>query len=487
MSPRPSLRLFAAGVLAVVVALAVVGWTFLDDDPEAAPAVEQPQEWAFVTEPDLSAPYIDVSRYAVDGATPADDQLVFLAPKDGDSMTGPLIVNGEGLPVWIGPDERAYDLRVQQYEGEPVLTWWRGDTVTPYYGAGEFVLVDSSYEEVATVTTHGVMRADYHEMTLTDEGTALLIGHRLVRRDLTDRGGSRRSWVADGIVQEVDVATGEVLFEWSALEHIPISQAMVGLRAYGSGDSRTDPYDFAHLNSVTEDGDDAFLISARNTSAVYRVDRDTGAVQWTLGGKASDFTMAGDSEFYWQHDAQRQADGTITLFDNEAAPPKAKRSRGLRLTLDMATLTARVATEYLPPDRRLSGSQGNLQVMPNGHVFVGWGSRHYYSEYTADGELLLDGDFGTGESYRSYRFPWVGRPAEPPTLTLADGTAYVSWNGATEVAAWRFLAGADAASARDVGTIRREGFETSAEIPDEPYIAVQALDADGTVLTTVEH
>jgi Arylsulfotransferase (ASST) len=483
MSPRLSFRVVAVGVVAI--ALVVVGWTFLDDDPKKDPD-EPPGEWTFVTEPDLVAPVIDVSRYDVEGEAATDEDLIFLAPKDGESMTGPLIVNGEGVPVWIGPDERAYDFRVQQYEGEPVLTWWRGETIMPYYGAGEVVIVDKSYQEIATVSTRGIIPADYHETTITDEGTALLIGHRLERRDLRDRGGSARGWVADGVVQEVDIETGKVLFEWSALEHIPIEDAMVGLRSYGGGGSRSEPYDYAHLNSVTEDGDDAFLISARNTSAVYRVDRETGAVDWTLGGKSSDFTMTGDSEFAWQHDAQRQPDGTITLFDNEAAPAKAKRSRGLRLAVDTRTHTARVVTEYLPPDRRLSGSQGNLQEMANGHVFVGWGSQQYYSEFTAEGELLVDGDFATGESYRSYRFPWVGDPTGRPRLKVSDGTAYVSWNGATEVASWRFLAGSDAASARDVGTIRREGFETSAEIPDEPYIAVQALAADGSVLATVE-
>ena len=482
MTQRLSFRVTAAVI--VVLALIVVGWSFRDDGPGDASA-EAYQAWSFVSEPDLSAPVIDVSKYDVPGAPPSDQGMIFLSPKDGEARTGPLIVDNQGRPVWIGPEERAYDLRVQQYQGQPVLTFWRGDTITPYYGAGEFVLLNEEYQEVASVTTHGVIAADYHDGTITDHGTALLIGHRLVQRDLSARGGSTHGWVADGIVQEVDIATGKVLFQWDALSHIPISDAMIGLKAYGSGESREDPYDYAHINSVTEDGDDAFLISARNTSAVYRVDRDTGKVDWTLGGKSSDFTMAGNSEFYWQHDAERQADGTLTLFDNEAAPPRAHQSRGLRLALDMKTHTASVATSYRPPDGRLAGSQGNVEVLPNGNVFVGWGSRHYYSEYTADGRLLVDADFGTGESYRTYQMPWTGRPTQPPSLVVSDGTAYVSWNGATEVAAWRFLAGEDAESARNVGEVRWEGFETSAEVLDAPYVAAQALDANGRVLTTV--
>jgi outer membrane protein assembly factor BamB len=480
-------RTFIAAAAAVVLALvAVVSWNFRDDsEEEEEPAEVAPQEWTYVSEPDLVAPVIDVSTYDVDGAAESKpDDLIFLAPKDGKSMTGPLIVDAAGQPVWIGPDVRAYDLRVQEYEGEPVLTYWRGVSPHPTYGTGEFVIVDQSYEEIATVTTHGIMKADYHELTLTDDGTALLIGRRLERRNLTAKGGPRAGWIADNIVQEVDIETGKVLFEWSSLEHIPISEAQVGLRAYGDG-TRSTPYDYSHLNSVTEDTDGSLLISARNTNAVYRVDRETGEVDWRLNGKNSDFTMVGNSRFAWQHDAQRQPDGTITLFDNEAGPPKAKQSRGLRLALDMKTMTARVVTEYLPPDGRLSRSQGNMQVRSNGNVFIGWGEEPYYSEYTADGELLLDGDFGTGESYRAYRLPWHAQPSTKPALAVENGTAYVSWNGATDVAAWRFLAGADAASARDVGTVRREGFETSAEVPDAPYVAAQALDANGRVIRTV--
>jgi hypothetical protein len=481
---RPPYRLLLV-VGGVTLALIVAGWTFLkkDDDATADPI----EEWEYVTEQDLTAPMIDVSKYNGTGEQPdvGDESYVFLAMKDGESMTGPLIVNADGTPVWIGPDERVYDFRVQRYRGKPVLTYWHGDTIRRYAGAGNLVILNQQYEEIATVKTNGIWGADYHDTTLTDDGTALLIGHRLVRRDLSSIGGSSNAWVSDGIVQEVDIATGKVLFEWSTLEHVPIRQTRIAMDKFGRG-TRSKPVDYSHLNSVTEDGDKHLLISARNTCAVYRVDRRTGKVDWTLGGEASDFRMAGNSEFYWQHDAQRQAGGTITLFDNQGHPDMAKRSRGLRLALDPKTHTARVVTEYLPPDDRLSGSQGNLQVMRNGHVFIGWGSQRYYSEYTADGGLLLDADFGTGESYRAYRFPWVSRPTNPPTLTVDNGTAYVSWNGATEVARWRFLTGDDADTARAVATVRREGFETSAEIPDSPYVAVQALDADGDVLATVE-
>lgn len=461
-----------AGILLMLVAA-------LSCDGAADESTSPLHEYA--TLPDRTPPIIDVTAYPS-----VKDALFFLAPKDGDAMTGPMIVDGEGEPVWIGPDRRGYDLRVQTYRGKPALTWWRradGDK-----NNGEVVIMDRSYRPIATVTTHGML-SDFHETTLTPRGTALLIGHRTVRHDLSVVDGPRRGWVMDNVVQEVDIATSRVLFEWSAMEHIPLTASQVRLRpgahGYGTG-KRGDPWDFAHINSITEDGD-SLLISARNTCAVYRVNRTSGKVDWTLGGgSSSDFRFVDGARFIWQHDAQRQPDGTITLFDNHGTLRRGGESRGLRLRLDVPNRTATTVKEYRLPGGRLAGSQGNMQVRANGNVVLGWGANPTYSEFTPNGHLLMDADFGSGESYRVYRLPWVGMPATPPTLVVEDGTAFVSWNGATEVASWRFLAGADAGDASEVTTVPRDGFETSADVPDKPYVAAEALDADGTVLGTAE-
>jgi Arylsulfotransferase (ASST) len=475
-SMRARRAVLTAAILPLIAALGCDGGDSADE------SASTPRE-GYVTLPGRTPPVVEVTAYhgAAGRQALADDALFFLAPKDGDEMTGPLIVDSAGEPVWIGPEVRAYDLRVQTYHGRPVLTWWRR-----IYGprVGEVVIMDQSYRRIATVTTRGA-RIDPHETTLTPRGTALLIGDRTVQRDLRSVGGPRRGWVEDNVVQEVDVATGRVLFEWSALEHIPLTDSRIGLPAddYGDG-TRDDPWDFVHANSVTEDGD-SLLVSARNTCAIYRIDRTTGEVDWTLGGRSSDFRFGGGARFVWQHDAQRQPDGTITLFDNHGTYAEGGESRGLRLRLDVASRTATQIRAYRLPGGRLAATQGNLQVRADGQVVVGWGSSPHYSEFASDGRRLLDADFGTGESYRVYRMPWVGRPTRP-TLVVQDGKAFVSWNGATEVAAWRFLAGADAAGASVVATVTREGFETSVDVPDASYVAVRALDADGTVLGTAE-
>jgi len=475
----------AACIGLVLLALAITAYRYYSGPDEGRP----PGQY-FVSRPDLSAPKIKIIDYNTPtgrSATAAQDP-VFIAPKEGEPMTGPVILDADGDPIWIHPlhDEiRAFDFKVQKYQGKPVLTWFQGPDLALGYGQGKYVLMNESYQRIATVNTQGSL-ADHHGMTLTPDGTALMITYREIPYDLSDIGhGPKDGYLLNQVVQEVDVATGKVLFRWSALGHIPVDQTeiKVGPNVQIDG-SEDNPLDFAHINSVTEDSDGDLLISGRNTSAVYKVDRQTGKVEWTLGGEASDFTMAGNSEFVWQHDVHRQPDGTITIFDNEAAPQVGPESRGLRLALDMKTMTARVVTQYLPPEERVAASQGSVQVRRNGDVFVGWGKEPYYSEYTGDGDLLFDARVIDAQSYRAHRQAWVGHPVDPPDIAVKNSTAYVSWNGSTQVTAWRFLAGDDAASAQPVGTVPRSGFETSSKVPDAPYIAAQALGDDGQVLST---
>ena len=459
------------------------------DEPDTTAESEGASEsddatWDFVTRPDLNAPKIDITG----DPSKTGEGLVFLAPKGGDDpMRGPVITDRFGEPVWVQPvgSRWIYDFRVQEYEGKPVLTWWRGKHLSGGYGRGEYVLMDRSYSEITSVATPD-LGPDFHDMTLTDRGTALMTSFPIVRRDLSEIGGPKNGYVANCIVQEIDVETGKVVFRWNMLADVPLTETTEtpdhNPKEPGTKKAPLDPF---HVNSIYPDGKNGLLVSARNTHAVYRIDKRTGRLDWTLGGKGTDFEMKGNSEFAYQHDAQRRSDGTITLFDNEAGPQVGEESRGLQLEVDEKSMTAEVVQEYLPPDGRLSNSQGNMQVRPNGNVVIGWGSEENYSEYSSDGELLYDAAVN-GQSYRVFRFPWHAKPTEPPRFMYQKGKAYVSWNGATEVASWRFIAGKDKASATKVATVPRDGFETSAKMVDRPYIAAQALDAQGKVLATAE-
>jgi Arylsulfotransferase (ASST) len=434
---------------------------------------------SYASRPDLKPVVVRVV-HAEAGLAPGP---IFIAPKRGPGQGGPLIIGENGQPIWFKPlpgGRRATDFRVQQYAGRPVLTWWEG-IATGGRGAGEGVIADESYHVIARVKAGNGERMDLHEFTLTPRGTALILAYRDRSRDLRAWGGPKDGEVTDGIVQEVDVATGAVLFQWHAMGAVRLDESYKPARG-------REAWDAFHLNSVDEDADGNLIVSARHTRAVYKIDRATGRIVWRLGGKRSSFQMGRGTHFALQHDARAEADGTIRIFDNSSRKLRV-RSRAIWIRLDTAARTATLVRERHHPDHVLAGTQGDVQVLPNGDTFLGWGSQGRVSELGPDGRLLLDLRLPhRWDTYRAYRAPWVGRPTTAPAVdaeTRQDGgtTVYASWNGATEVAAWQVLVGDTAGAMQVAATVPRSGFETRVRLPDlAPEVAVRALDAGGAVL-----
>lgn len=200
-------------------------------------------------------------------------------------------------------------------------------------------------------------------------------------------GGLDNVTVLDGIIQEIEIETGRVLFEWHSLDHIDLEETYIGPpRRLGA------PLDYVHINSIEVDTDGNLIISGRHTHAIYKIDRVTGEIIWRLHGKRSDFRMGPNARFAWQHDARRQLNGTLTLFDNhESGTGVGGNSRGMVLDLDMGTMTATLTYQYIHPTAILSVSQRNMQVLPNGNLFVGWGSAPVFSEFGPEGDLRFNG------------------------------------------------------------------------------------------------
>ncbi|MBA3790084.1 MAG: arylsulfotransferase family protein, partial [Rubrobacter sp.] len=357
----------------------------------------------------MRPPVIDVTTNAR-GTAPG---YILIAPKNGPEEEGPgqdgaMILNDSGQLAWFHSlfreDKDIMDFKVQSYRGEPVLTWWEG--VHGGYGQGGYVILDGSYREIARVRAGNDYRGDHHEFLISPRDTALFTVYKQTPGDLSSVGGPADGTVLDGIVQEVDIETGEVLFEWHSLDHVGLDES-----SSGAPKNPKFAFDYFHINSIDVDHDDNLLVSSRMTSAVYKINYQTGEVMWRLGGEKSDFEMGPGTRTRFQHDARRQPDGTITIFDNGALKTD-KLSRGIVLRLDEDAMTATLVKEYPNPDKKLSGTQGNVQVLPDGNVFVGWGSAPSFSEFSKEGELLFDANFPPeAESYRAFRFEWIGRPS----------------------------------------------------------------------------
>ncbi len=411
---------------------------------------------------------------------------VFIAPSSGPGARGPMIFDNRGDIVWFHPTKPriATNFRTALYRGRPVLTWWEG-TTSAGLGVGSHVIFDSSYKQIANFPAGGGRQSDLHEFQITPHGTALVSSYETRYMDLRAYGGSQNGEVVGGVFQEIEIPSAKVLFEWRSLDHVTLDESHQRPGA--------NFFDYFHINSIDIDGDGNYLVSARSTWAVYKIARKTGKVIWRLGGKKSDFSMGRGTVFAWQHDARHHAGGKeITIFDDGGAPTVEPQSRILVIALDLKRMQATLARTYTHhPGRLQAHFMGNAQVLPNGNVIAGWGSEPYVTEWNHDGAIEFDAKLPSGgQNYRAFRFPWVGHPSKPPRIG-ADGKGrarrvYASWNGATEVVAWRLDSGKTTGALTPGATVPKKGFETELAQPPTGarYAAAVALDKHGKPLKT---
>jgi hypothetical protein len=424
----------------------------------------------FHSRPDLVPPVLTVTQKHEGTA----DGHLFLAPNSGLGMRGPLIVDDAGQPLWFHNTHPvvAMNFRAAVWKGQPVLTWWEGKT-TRGLGEGSHVIMDSSYRVLHRMPAGNGRPSDLHEFVITPRGTALVTSWERANVDLSSVGGPSSGLVIGGVVQELELPTGRVLFEWRSLDHVAVGESYWPWSATGG-------YDYFHVNSVELDHDGNLLVSARNTWTIYKLDRGSGDVIWRLGGKQSDFAMGGGTKFAWQHDARRHggSDYLLSVFDDGSNPAVQPQSKALILKLDERRKTATLFRKFTHHPNVLAHALGSVQMMPNNNVLVGWGTAPYITEYSLDGKVLLDLRLPKGgENYRALRLPWSGHPVLPPAMVVkyvkGGHLIYASWNGATELAGWR------------VGdeTYPRTGFETEIVAPPGmKHVTVTPVDRTGKPL-----
>jgi Arylsulfotransferase (ASST) len=438
--------------------------------------------------PELRPPSVTVT-VSSPAVAPGDE---FVAPYTGPGQAGPMILDSSGGLVWfkaLPTNTFATNFQVQEYGGRPALTWWQGHITVHGFGLGEGVIANQDYREIAHVRAGNGVEADLHDFQLTPQGTALITAYDPVLCNLSKVGGSAYDAVTDGLFQEIDVRTGLVMYQWSSLDHVALSESYSGIRVSSS----SEPYDYFHINSINVDHDGSLLISARNTWTAYDLDAAGGQILWRLGGKRSSFTIGAGAQTAWQHDPRQLADGSFSIFDNGSSPTVHRQSRGIVLSLDAQNRTATLLSQFIHTPPLIAESQGNLQALENGDWFVGWGQAPDFSELSATGALLFDAHFPHHtQSYRGFRFQWTGTPADAPVFAVQpaaqrSATVYASWNGATQVSSWRVLSGASARTLNTVAQVPRSGFETVIALPAGgagAFMTVQALNAAGAVIGT---
>jgi hypothetical protein len=480
------------------------------------PITQSPQVWSFVSEPNLHPMKITVNTYQPGTSS----GLIFLAPyafsDDAEyGQPGALILDNSGNPFWFrplnSPNLMNTDFRMQQLNGKPVLTFWQGTLATPPAysnapaGSSElgscFYIIDNTYRVIKTVTAQFGFTSDVHEFLLTPANTALYLSTRTVPMNLAPYGGPSNGFVQDFSIQEVDLQTNNVVFFWDALNNIPLVNSY---EPASSATSSGNVWDAYHLNSLgLTDSPTDILVSGRNTSTIYRINKPTGRIVWQLGGKQSSFTIGSGAAFSWQHDARFLPNNVISMFDdnccqNNAAPtpPGTPFSHGLFLQLDLTNMTASLQKEFYHNPNLNVGSQGNAESLANGNVFIGWGQSSYYSEFAPGGNSSNNPALNTlyaaqmpsnNYTYRAYREDWVGTPYYPPSIAVisrsGQTTVYASWNGATEIKTWALFGGSNSRKLLPLNNVAKSGFETSIPVANGgPFFQVKALDINGTVI-----
>jgi hypothetical protein len=435
----------------------------------------------YSTAPTFAPSTVAITTAAKASATPGD---LFMAPYQGEGTPGTMIVDQGGNLVWFRPlpkGDTATNFEVQQYHGQPVLTWWQGHVLEVGFGQGEDLIYNSHYQEIGVIRAGNGYHADLHEIRIAPDGTAWIDTFNPIRMNLSADHGLSNGILTDSVVQQVDIKTGLVMWEWHALGHVAITDS------HNAPPKSSSPWDYVHVNSVDPGSSGDVLLSARNTWALYDVDIHSGAVRWRMGGTGASFRAGAGATFYWQHDAEFQPGGLISVFDNGSDPPKEKQSRGLLLAPDVAAHRVSLVKQFVNPSRTLlATSQGNTLSLPGGNWLMGYGGLPNFTEYDASGHVLLDGTLGRNvQSFRTYLSPWQGQPPGSPSVVVAPGASSVSvsWNGATEVATWRVLAGASPSSLAVVASAPKHGFQTTISLPSGgPYVQVQALNSAGAAI-----
>jgi len=439
----------------------------------------------YASAPTLTPSTVKLTTPAQSGASPGD---LFLAPYQGEGSPGPLISEQNGTLVWFHPlpaGDESTNFQVQQYEGKPVLTWWQGRILKVGFGQGEDEIFNSSYQPVAKVRAGNGYRADLHEILLTPQGTAWIDSFDPIHMSLTSVHGPADGVLTDSVIQEIDVKTGLVMWEWHALGHIPLHDS------YNTVPSNNYPWDYIHINSADPGTSDDVLLSARNSWALYDVNIRTGTFNWQLGGGHSTFKLGPGTRTYWQHDAEWQPGGLISVFDNGSTPPKEKQSRGVLLKPDYANKTVSLVKAYVNPNKTLlAPAQGNTLKLPEGNWLMGYGNLPNFTEHNAAGTVLLDGELGPNvQDFRTYLSSWSGQPTTSPAIVTkrngASVTVLTSWNGATNVASWQIIGGNSLSALVPLATVPKSGFQTTASVTTSArYIETRALDANGNILGT---
>jgi hypothetical protein len=417
----------------------------------------------------LQHPQLEITGKASENA----GKYLFMTPRGPHRENSrPVIYTTDGDLVFVEVrHDSTSDFKPQTYRNETHLTFSHGYSTgapNPGHGYGKVIFLNNEYRQIEfdlneTITSlidNQPGNLDFHEHIMSSSDTLFVTAYNNTPHDLSPIGGPEDGWLASSMLFEIEPPTGRVVSSWSAIEHIPLSESRLTLPSYMGDGTKRAPYDHFHINSIQPLGEDRLLINSRHTWCSYVVDRASGKVLQKIDGFEHGFRWAHHAR---AHNLTAEGDFTMTLFDNHNMKEDKGRnpSKGVMLEVSQKHNTAKVLQTF--ETDFYAESEGSLQALDSGGFLLGGGQIPAIVEYDAAGNVTWQARFeaeGLGRNYRTFRGDWSGTPKDwDPSLVVENGTAYVSWNGATDVEEWNVWVNDGLR-----GSARRKSFETVVKI-----------------------
>ncbi|CEM16811.1 unnamed protein product [Vitrella brassicaformis CCMP3155] len=434
-----------------------------------------------------------------DISTLAPGYVFISSGTDTDNSRGmEIIMTSEGDPVFHA--EKGSALFSPTPEGQQLFTR-EGPRIR---------LVGPDYRETASFSAQHGQVINGHEFQVAKNGNGLLFAYDVQPLDTTKirsnlENGGKKVWAIGVVIQEV-TSQGHVLFEWRSWDHTPRifwETPYIVIRHSGGR-----LWDLGHANSLEETDDNGVILSLRALSQAIKINRDTGKIEWRLGGESGDFEIVDDphGRFIGQHDIRAPGGNRITVFDNARLRPilvpvnypsyNSSRAVDYQLEFDRQgrPTVATLVNEYETGVKSIAW--GSYRLLPNGNRVIGTGlaleQNPTYIEINGKSDALLT-IHSSHCVYRAIKADWRGLPSWKPTALLDNNNPdkivrlHFSWNGATEVSKWRILIGDTDKPTEVLEEVPRTQFEHWVEVPDSAiekctYLQAVAIDAKGRKL-----
>lgn len=338
----------------------------------------------------------DVPVYVASGSNPSPGYVLFAAGKYG------LVIDNTGRVVWY---RRFADGAGLNFEAQPTGRYYAHPPTPSPTDVEPWLEIDPLGSITRIFGCAGGLPSRFHDLIALADGSYWILCDETRTMDLATLGGVADAKVMGTGVQHVSgggAGGGALLFQWRPFDHFQITDLDLA--------ERTGPnVNWTHGNALDLDTDGNLLVSFRSLSEITKIDTQTGAVVWRMGGLRNQFTFqnAPTPGFARQHGLRVTGAGRIVLLDNLG---DVAGSRAERYVYDEALRTARLVGSYGPNPAAVALLGGTTQDLPGGRTLVAFGNGARVEEYDAAGAMVWHIEGNPGYIFRAQRIRSLYRP-----------------------------------------------------------------------------